>query len=88
MSERLRGMFEFRISTVTRHAGQVFQDLGDVRLRGSSSGRGWYRLGRHVHQEYWIPAENLKELNENIVGVVDIIYEFPRPSGDKDSTSA
>jgi hypothetical protein len=31
---------------------------------------------RDVHQEYWIPAEDLEEFNENIVGLIEVISEF------------
>jgi len=30
--------------------------------------------------EYWIPAEDLEELNSNIVGRIDVVEEF-RPTG-------
>ena len=33
-------------------------------------------VGTRVHQEYWIPAEALEELNENIVGEIEVIAEF------------
>lgn len=33
----------------------------------------------NVHQEYWIPAEDLAEFNDNIIGEIEIIAEF-RPS--------
>jgi hypothetical protein len=29
-----------------------------------------------LHEEYWIPAERLLELNENIVGKIEIISRF------------
>lgn len=29
-----------------------------------------------VHQEYWIPAEDLEEFNRNIVGKIEMIAEF------------
>jgi hypothetical protein len=32
--------------------------------------------GGSQHQEYWIPAEELPEFNENIVGSIDIIADF------------
>lgn len=38
----------------------------DVRIVGAAS----------VHQEYWIPAEELEEFNDNIVGKIDVIREF------------
>ncbi len=31
--------------------------------------------GRH-HTEWWIPAEKLQELNDNIVGKIEVIREF------------
>jgi hypothetical protein len=33
-------------------------------------------VGAEIHQEYWIPAEALEELNENIVGEIEVIAEF------------
>lgn len=33
-------------------------------------------VGGNVHEEYWIPAEDLNEFNENIVGKIEIIAEF------------
>ena len=33
-------------------------------------------VGSSVHQEYWIPAEDLLELNRNIVGPIEVIAEF------------
>jgi len=30
-------------------------------------------VGSKEHQEYWIPAENLEEFNNNIIGVIEII---------------
>ncbi len=37
-------------------------------------------VGASIHQEYWIPAERLDEFNRNIVGPIDVIAEFHRPS--------
>jgi hypothetical protein len=34
------------------------------------------KVGSIIHQEYWIPAEQLEEFNENIVGLIEIISEF------------
>jgi hypothetical protein len=36
-------------------------------------------VGGKVHQELWIPAEELAEMNRNIVGQIEIIAEF-KPS--------
>ncbi len=33
-------------------------------------------VGGAVHEEYWIPAEDLEEFNRNIVGEIEIIAEF------------
>ena len=33
-------------------------------------------VGSAIHQEYWIPAEELDEFNRNIVGEIDVIAEF------------
>ena len=42
-----------------------------------------YLAGRHVqtvggseHQEYWIPAEELEEFNQNIVGKIEVVGEY------------
>ena len=34
--------------------------------------------GASYHKEYWIPAEELEEFNNNIVGEIEIIHEFPK----------
>lgn len=36
------------------------------------------KVGAAHHTEWWIPAEDLEELNENIVGIIEVIGEFPR----------
>jgi hypothetical protein len=33
-------------------------------------------VGGSIHQEYWIPAEELAEFNRNIVGKIEVIAEF------------
>ena len=33
-------------------------------------------VGGKTHEEYWIPAEDLEEFNQNIVGRIEIIAEF------------
>ncbi len=33
-------------------------------------------VGGAVHQEYWVPAEELPEFNRNIVGPIEVIAEF------------
>lgn len=29
-----------------------------------------------VHEEYWIPAEDLEQFNHNIVGLIEVVSEF------------
>ena len=44
-----------------------------------------WRLDRYeVHQvggqtilEYWIPAGELAEFNDNLVGAIEVVHEFP-----------
>jgi hypothetical protein len=33
-------------------------------------------VGAQIHQEYWIPAEDLDEFNQNIVGLIEVIAAF------------
>ena len=33
-------------------------------------------VGGSIHQEYWIPAEELEEFNRNIVGPIEVVAEF------------
>ncbi len=33
-------------------------------------------VGAAHHTEWWIPAEQLEELNDNIVGIIDLIASF------------
>jgi hypothetical protein len=33
-------------------------------------------VGGAVYQEYWIPAEELNEFNQNIVGSIEVIAEY------------
>ena len=35
-----------------------------------------HTVGSPEHQEYWIPAEHVEELNANIVGLIDVVAEF------------
>jgi hypothetical protein len=34
------------------------------------------KVGSSIHQELWIPAEDLVEMNKNIVGLIEVIFEF------------
>ena len=35
-----------------------------------------HTVGGSDHREYWIPANDLQKLNENIVGLIKVISEF------------
>jgi len=37
-----------------------------------------HQVGSPIHTEWWIPAENLEELNKNIVGQIEVIDEYPK----------
>ncbi len=37
---------------------------------------GIHRVGAAHHTEWWIPAEDLEELNDNIVGGIEVTGEF------------
>ncbi len=34
------------------------------------------KVGSSIHQELWIPAEDLVEMNRNIVGQIELIAEY------------
>ena len=36
------------------------------------------QVGASHHTEWWVPAEDLDELNRNIVGTIEIVREFLR----------
>jgi hypothetical protein len=35
-----------------------------------------HTVGSRIHQEYWIPAEELNEFNQHIIGRIEIASEF------------
>jgi hypothetical protein len=37
-------------------------------------------VGSAVHQEYWIPAEELPQFNANIIGEIEVIAEYRAPN--------
>jgi len=39
------------------------------------------KVGGAIHKELWIPAEDLAEMNRNIVGLIEIIAEY-KPTTD------
>ena len=34
------------------------------------------KVGGAIHTEWWVPAEELEALNDNIVGEIEVIHEF------------
>jgi hypothetical protein len=38
-------------------------------------------VGSSLHQEVWVPAEELAEFNQHIVGRIEVIAEFGDSSG-------
>ena len=34
------------------------------------------QVGGAEHTEWWVPAEDLDELNRNIVGLIEVTHEF------------
>ena len=54
------------VGYVTRfHVKKSFMDSYNIEQVGASH-----------HTEWWIPAEKLEELNENIVGLIEVIGEY------------
>ena len=35
-----------------------------------------HKVGGKIHTEWWIPAEDLDELNRNIVGQIEVVEEY------------
>jgi len=35
-----------------------------------------HKVGGQIHTEWWIPADDLDELNENIVGSIEVLGEY------------
>ena len=33
-------------------------------------------VGAVYHKEFWIPAEEIEEFNENIIGLIEVIHKF------------
>lgn len=55
-----------RLGFVTKfHVKREFIEKYDVQIVGGSQ-----------HEEYWIPSEELEELNSNIVGKIEVIAKF------------
>lgn len=35
-----------------------------------------HKVGSQLHTEWWVPAEDLEQLNDNIVGLIEVIGEY------------
>jgi hypothetical protein len=35
-----------------------------------------HQAGSAIHQEYWIPSEDLEEFNQQIVGKIEVVAQF------------
>lgn len=44
-------------------------------------------VGAAVHRELWIPAEDLVEMNRNLVGVIEVIAEYRSGTANPSSVS-
>lgn len=42
------------------------------------------QVGGPLHLEYWIPAEELDQFNQNLVGKIEVVAEF-YPAGDNEA---
>lgn len=55
-----------RVGYVTKfEVNKVFVDKYEIQ-----------KVGGKNHTEWWIPAEELEELNNNIIGLIEVIHEF------------
>jgi hypothetical protein len=34
------------------------------------------KAGAGYHQEFWIPAEDIEEFNDNIIGTIEVLHKF------------
>jgi hypothetical protein len=34
------------------------------------------QVGASYHTEWWVPADELEDLNDNIVGLIEVVQEF------------
>jgi hypothetical protein len=89
--QRLPGQPIFYPVLNLNYAVQLMRDWS-VRARGADFDAGYMTrfrvrtdfilkypvqtVGDSTHQELWIPAEELRALNENIVGEIDVVATF------------
>ena len=44
------------------------------------------QAGSTQHLEYWIPAEDLEQFNQHIIGTIDVVETYKGPQFDKENT--
>lgn len=44
------------------------------------------RVGASHHTEWWIPAAKVEELNENIVGLIEVVAEYRKDEPDRSAS--
>jgi hypothetical protein len=45
-------------------------------------------VGASIHQEYWIPADELDEFNRHVIGSIQVVASFQPPYGQARETDA
>jgi hypothetical protein len=61
-----------------KHEAERVGYVTRFRVRSEFAGRYPVRkVGSSVHQELWVPAEELDEFNRNLVGPIEVIATFP-----------
>ncbi len=58
-----------------RHSGAGFVTRFQIRAEFATRYPA-QTVGATVHTELWVPAEELAEFNENIIGLIEVIAEF------------
>jgi hypothetical protein len=58
------------------HSGSGFVTRFEVRAAFMANYEK-HVVGAARHEEWWIPAEELEALNDNIVGLIEVIQTFP-----------
>ena len=60
-----------------KHGGERVGYVTRFRVRGTYLNKFEIQtVGGSVHQEYWIPSEELPEFNRNIIGRIEVVSEW------------
>jgi hypothetical protein len=46
------------------------------------------QVGNATHREFWVPAEDLEEFNDHIVGPIELIASYPQDNDSRPSTGS